>query len=150
MRRAALYMKPQTDKRRPPQDHSSASNKAPTRLGCGFKADQMALNLVLKFSTPFLWMQDRPYDEDCIPDEKFSRSPMREEMKFDKEYRTGRSKFGVEYGIPLPWPQDRPPDNKLLQSPMRDETRLDKEYRAGRAKFGVEYGIPSPGRRTAL
>ena len=46
-RRAALFTKSQSDKR-PPQDHSSASNKAPTRLGCRFKADQMALNFVLQ------------------------------------------------------------------------------------------------------
>ena len=41
----------------------SVSNKAPTRLGCGFKADQMGLNFVLEFSTLFLWPQDCPHDE---------------------------------------------------------------------------------------
>ena len=50
-RHTALYTKPLSDKR-PPQGHSNAPNKAPTRLGCEFKADQMALKFVLKFSIP--------------------------------------------------------------------------------------------------
>ena len=54
---------PQSDKRRTPQEMFSTSNKALARLGCGFKADQMALNFVLEFSIPFLWLQDRPHDE---------------------------------------------------------------------------------------
>ena len=72
-RRVALYTKPQSNKRRSSQNLSSES-KAPTRLGCGFKADQFALNFVLKFSSPFLWMQDRSYDEMSEEGRLFERS----------------------------------------------------------------------------
>ena len=73
----------------------STSNKAPTRLGCGFKADQMALNFVLEFSTPFLWPQDRP------PDEMSEEEETRE--SYDNKNGRDGAQLGVDYCIPLPW-----------------------------------------------
>ena len=36
------------------------------------------------------------------PNDKILRSPMRDGMRFDEEYRTDRAKFRVEYSIPSP------------------------------------------------
>ena len=90
---------PQSDKRRTPQEMFSTSNKALTRLGCGFKADQMALNFVLEFSTPFLWPQDRPHDE--MSEEEETRESYDIKNGNGSE---GSKKFKADYGIPLPWP----------------------------------------------
>ena len=62
----------------------------------------MALNFVLQFSTPFLWMQDRPYDE------------MSEEKETRKIHDTKNgAQVGVYYSIPLLWPQYRIPDEEF-------------------------------------
>ena len=60
-------------------------------------------------------------------------------------------KFGVDYGIPLPWPQDRPPDKKLLRGFMREEEETRESYDIKNEngsdrskKFGVDYDIPLP------
>ena len=58
--------------------------------------------------------------------------------------RNSLTKFGVEYGIPLPWPKDRPPDDKSLRNFMKDDRRPGKKCRLDRPNFGMQYGSPLP------
>ena len=79
-------------------------------------------------TTLIVWSQDHPparkvYDTDqtakptsaeirtfCeLNRKKCSNFPRPQDLSPD---RNSLTKFGVEYGIPLPWPQDRPPDDK--------------------------------------
>jgi len=115
-------------------------HKAPTHLGCGFKAEQMALNCVLEFSITFLWPQDRPPDE--MSEEKETR------VCFENKNGRDRAQLGVDYCIHLPLPQDRPLDEKNLQGWMREEDKKgdrfeEKNERVG-AQLGVDYRIFLP------
>ena len=73
--------------------------------------------------------------------EKSSNIPRAQDLSPDRNLLT---KFGIEYGIPLPWPQDRPADDKSQKYFMMDDRSLGKVFRLDRLNFVIEYGVPLP------